>query len=107
MKNKTRNLLMYPPEPDDPAIICEAGRNHGRICKVLHVWDGRPIMSNDFAHLKGKECFVVMSLGSPFVYDPPENSIYYSMNKTHLLVVEIKHLSRCAHSSDIKWNVWK
>lgn len=98
---------MYQVEQDDPAFICKSGKNHGRLCKVLHPWDGRAIMSNDYAHLKGEDCFVVMSLGSPFVYEPDPTDIYYSINKTHLLVVEAKHLKRAAHSHEIKWNLWK
>ncbi|MNK14310.1 hypothetical protein D3C87_324140 [compost metagenome] len=97
---------MYPVDNDDSAFICKAGMNHGRLCKVLHLWDGRAVMSNDYAHLKGEECFVVMSLGSPFVYEGPSTSVYYSMSKTHLLVVEAKHLKRAAHSSEIKWKEW-
>lgn len=96
---------MYAVEPDEPAIICKYGKNHGRICKVLRKWDGTPIMSNSFEHLKGEDCFVVMSLGSPFVYETPSD-IYYAIHKTHLLVVEAKHLKRCAHHSEIKWKEW-
>lgn len=97
---------MYPVEQEDVALICTFGRNHGRICKVLHMWDNRPVMSNSFQHLKGKECFVVMSLGSPFVYESDPQDIYYSLNKTHLLVVESKHLKRVARSHEIKWKEW-
>lgn len=97
---------MYSAEPDDPVIICKHGRNHGRIGKVLHRWDGRSVMSDDYSHLVGKECFVVMSVGSPFVYEPPSSDIFYSIKKSHLLVVEIKHLMRVAHHSAIKWNEW-
>lgn len=107
MSNKTKNLLLYPVEPDDSALICEAGKNHGRICKVLSKWDGRPVMSNDFKHLVGLDCFVVMSLGSPFTVEPAITDIYYSMNKSHLLVVETRHLKRIARSHQIKWNQWK
>jgi hypothetical protein len=107
MKNKTRDLLNYPPEPDEPVIVCKYGKNHGRIGKVLHKWDGRSVMSDDYEHLAGKECYVVMSVGSPFVYEPPINDIYYSIKKSHLLVVEIKHLKRLAHKTDIKWELWK
>lgn len=97
---------MYPVNNDDGAWICKYGKNHGRLCKVLHLWDGRAVMSNDYSHLVGKDCFVVMSLGSPFTYEPPTDSIYYSMNKTHLLVIESKHLKRAFHSSQINWKLW-
>ena len=97
---------MYPVEPDDSALICKHGRNHGRLCKVLHLWDGRSIMSDDYSHLDGKTCFVVMSLGSPFVYEGAPTDVYYSIKKSHLLVVEAKHLKRVAHRSEIKWKEW-
>lgn len=104
---KTRDLLQYPPEALDAAFICKHGKNHGRLCKVLRKWDGEALMSNDFAHLKGKDCLVVMSLGSPFVYEiPQDENIYYAIHKTHLLVVEEKHLKRAAHSIEIEWDYW-
>jgi hypothetical protein len=107
MNDKTRNLLQYNVEPDDTALICKYGKNHGRICKVLHKWDNRAIMSNDFSHLSGLDCFVVMSLGSPFVYESPATEIYYAINKTHLIVVEAKHLKRVARSHEVNWKLWK
>lgn len=107
MNSKSKNLLQYPVEDDDAALICSYGRNHGRICKVLRKWDGFAIMSNDYQHLKGKDCFVVMSLGSPFAYESPTTDIYYAIHKTHLLVVETKHLKRVARSNEINWQFWK
>lgn len=105
-KKKTKDLLQYEVEPDDVAMICEADRNHGRICKILRKWDGSPVMSITFSELKGKDCFVVMSLGSPFVHEQYLDGIYYSMNKTHLLVVESRHLKRMAHFSKVDWKFW-
>lgn len=104
---KTRDLLQYPVEDNDLALICVFGKNHGRVCEVLRKWEGEPLMSNDFAHLKEKDCFVVMSLGSPFVYEVPGEDVYYAIHKTHLLVVETNKLKRVARSNDLDYSYWK
>ncbi len=92
---------------DDAALICEYGKNHGRLCRVLHEWDGMPVGTNRYSSLKDKQCFVVRSVGSPFVYDPPITEIFYSMTATYLIVVEAKHLKCVAKAHEINWKFWE
>lgn len=98
---KNRDLLQYGVEAGDAALICTHNQNHGRLCRVLYLWDELSLMSYDFEEYYGKECFVVSSVGSPFVFE--KEGILY---KTPSIVVESKNLKRVAHHSKIDWSAW-
>lgn len=106
--SKDRNLLQYPVDVGDVVFICEANKNHGRIGKVLRKWDGFPIMGCSYEYLRGEDCYVIQSLGSPYLYEEPieYTSIYYGIAQTYHLVVNKKHLKRIACAHDIDWKYW-
>lgn len=102
LTRKNRDLLQYPVEPDDAAIICTNDRNRGRICRVLYKWDGNSdLLSYEYDELEGKDCFVVTTVGSPFTFEKE-----FMQYKTPSIIVESKFLKRVAHHASIKWNEW-
>lgn len=105
---KSRDLLKYPVETDDLVIVCESKKNHGRLGRVISKWDGFPVLGCAYEYLRGRECFVVQSIGDPYTYEEPIEltSIYYAISQTYHLVVEAKHLKRVACAHQIKWKAW-